>query len=84
MSEPRIFSLTLGTTATKLRGNRQRSGILIQNLSGETVYISNSGNVDTVQALTLFSGCEYEAQHTGELYLWATGVAVVVIEENVQ
>lgn len=82
-----IYSLSLGTTPTTLPQNKKRKALLIQNLSGNTVYIAKTDNLDTNQALQLDSGNIYENQDYAqdELKLWATVAASLVrIEEDCQ
>lgn len=81
----RIFSISLTSTeAVKKPANAMLKEGMIQNESGADVYIATSANLDLVQRVVLHSGNVYIYKSTDEFYLWASGNAVVVVNEECQ
>ena len=90
VTKPKISSFSVGNTAAlmkNIRENHKRRALLIQNLSGDTIYIKSTRSEETTNAIQLDSGNEYENEHycQGEYWLVSSGAASTVrIEESCQ
>lgn len=79
----RIWAESVNTTTPiKIQANPKRLSLLIQNLSANTLYVMSSSGGDTSKSIQVVD--EYETENQGELFLLASAVSDVRLEEVCQ
>jgi len=89
-SYPKIHSFLVGNTVALMKNipeNKHRKALLIQNLSGNIIYIKTIKSEETTGSIQLDNGQAYENNHycQGEYWLLASAASSTVrVEEDCQ